>query len=134
VGRAVVIAAAATLTICISYLVNVGYEAPALDVSIIGWGVLPVLLFALATFRPRVSPTQVLVLGLLTLAYAGLFVLATLDYDASSTGGLVYVFLPLWGIVALALGWLVFTAWGAWSVWRETRKRGGRFGESGPEG
>jgi hypothetical protein len=126
VGRAGVIAAAATLTICISYLVNVGYAAPALDVSIVGWGLLPVLLFAMATFRPRVSSSRVLVLGLLTLAYAGLFVLATLDYDTGSTGGLVFVFLPLWGMVALALGWLLFTAVGAWGVWREIRKSEGR--------
>ena len=48
---------------------------------------------------------DVLLLGVVLLAYAGLFAAAAPSYDDDAQGGLIFLFLPIYGSLALLVTW-----------------------------
>jgi hypothetical protein len=68
-------------------------------------GLIPVPVYVAVTFRPSIL--RITVLTVILAAYTVLWADGTLVYDTTSTGSLVFIVLPFYGVVALVLGLVI---------------------------
>jgi hypothetical protein len=68
-------------------------------------GLIPVPVYVAATLRPSIL--RITVLTVILVAYTIVWADGTLVYDTTSTGSLVFIFLPFYGVIALVLGLVI---------------------------
>ena len=68
-------------------------------------GLTPVPVYVAATLRPSIL--RIAVLTVILAGYTVLWADGTLVYDTTSTGSLVFIVLPFYGVVALVLGLVI---------------------------